>query len=264
MLRILMVAFAALVTAACTVGLPSSIEAAPFADRMRTPPFAAGVYCGLGKAEEGGLLVKSGAGDGENNCATFRWDGARRVFRIEDPTGEASPMDLALANMGGGLFLMQFPNPEKDAPFPYLFMAGVAHGEAVAVLPLPSDIRVSEVARRHPRVKLSAHHSSNPLLSFTDEAVGGGRTEPVPVPNPDIYYVSGGSPADVRRLVRDVAIDLIGEMAGKAGETGLRIEDGVPTIVRDRAGADDHALSAAQRRDVDALTTKLRALVPPP
>lgn len=263
MLRILMAGFAMLAMSACTIGVPSAVEAAPFADRMANAPFADGVYCALARDADGGPVVKSGDADSEKNCATFIWQASRRAFEVTDGEGEMPPEDIAPADLGGGLFLLQFYTAEADRgdkPFSFQLMAGMAQGEALAVLPLGFDDRAAAMVARYPGVQLSTYEVGSPFPPAPVEADGVAE----PVAPQKAFYISGGSPADIRALVRDIALYSVGWTAREAEEKGVPLADGIVTFVRDVAGAADHPPSAIQRDDITKTMAQLQALVSPP
>lgn len=259
MLRILMAGLAMLAASGCVVGLPSAVDAAPFADRMARAPFADGVYCGIDKVDDGGQLVKSSGEDREKNCAAVIWDVTQRQFMLRDPQGEAPDIGWTPADLGGGLFLLQWPIDDAqrdDAPFRYWLMVGAAHGDAVAFLPLPSDARVDAAAARYPGVMLSIHAIANPRLP-PPPAEAGDEADPQPQTQ-DVRYIAAGSAADVRALARDLTLDLVAELMGAAAEENLPASHYVPILVRDVAGAEDHPPTPAQQRDIDAIMETLK------
>lgn len=262
MFRILVAITAALAASACTVGLPSAVEAAPFAARMATAPFADGAYCPLEKNEAGELLVTSRDEDGDTNCGAFSWDASRRVFVIEDLANKTQTMEFAPADLGDGLFLMQLPETGKDKddkPYGFTLMAGIAHGAAVLVLPFPSDAQAKNLAAQHPGVTLSLCTSCTSIAETPVAEADADTPEPVTASRPDVFYISAGSPADIRRFARDIAIWMISELVRSAEQGGTH-DDGMPMIIRDQSGRESHLPSAAQQHDIDMLTKKMRAL----
>lgn len=259
MLRILMAGLALLAASACTVGLPSEVEAAPFADRMAKAPFADGVYCALERDEARAPLVRTSQADGENNCATFSWQAARREFTARDTQDEEPKMTFTPADLGGGLFLLQMPVDEADlgeTPYAFWLMTGAAHGDAVAFLPLPFDERVAAMAARHPGVRLATHQVATPLLSVP---VPEGSDENV-APEPQtraVTYIAGGSAVDVRRFVRDLTVELFAGLADEAAAEGAPLSQAIPMLVRDTAGGADHPPTQAQQRDIEAVAETL-------
>lgn len=259
MLRILMAGLAILMLSGCVVGLPSAVDAAPFVDRMAQAPFADGVYCGVDKTDEGGLLVKSGGEDGEKNCADIIWNAKQREFRLRDPQGEAPDIGWTPVDLGDGLFLLQWPieaAQRGDDTFSYWLMVGAAHGDAVAFLPLPSDARVDAVAARHPGVTLATHAVAIPYLA-PPPAEAGDQADPEPQTE-DVRYIAAGSAADVRALARDLTLDLVAEFLGAAAEENLPASHFIPTLVRDVAGAEDHPPTPEQQRDIDDVAETLQ------
>lgn len=262
MLRWTMIALVAITVSACTVGLPSTIDAAPFEARLAASPVMDGTYCVL-TSDDGELLVQRQSDGGEIICAIFRWDSAERVVRIEDPKGTGKPTAFAPVDLGDGIFLLQLSMTEEEkggAPFSFTLMAGVVHGGTMVVLPLPSDERTSGAATGHPGVTVSAYKSSGPLMEVPAFSPSGDTAEPVPIPNPDIFYVSGGAMEDIHAFARELAIMVIGEIARKTEEEGVAFEHGAPMFVRDTLGAESHPPTPEQRRDIDAIVGKLRAL----
>lgn len=260
MLRILMAGLAMLAASGCTIGVPSAVEAAPFEARMTEAPFADGFYCALERDAGGGSVVKSGDADGENNCATFVWQASRRAFEVTDGEGDKPPEGIAPADLGGGLFLLQFYTAEADRgdkPFAFQFMAGMAQGEAFAVLPLGFDDRTAAMAARYPSIQLSTYEVGTPLPPAPVEADGVAE----PAAPQEAFYISGGSSADIRALVRDIALYSVGWTAREAEEKGVPLADGIITFVRDVAGAADHPTSAKQRDDITRTMVQLQALL---
>jgi hypothetical protein len=265
MLRILTAGLAMLAASACTIGVPSAVEAAPFEARMASAPFADGVYCALERDADGGRVVKSADADGENNCASFAWEASRRAFVVTDSEGEKPPEDVAPADLGGGLFLLQFRVAEterSEKPFSFLFMAGMAQGEALAVLPLGFDEHTAAMAGRYPGIQLSTYQVASPFPPVPAEE--GDIAEPAEVDTHKAFYISGGSPPDIRALVRDIALYSVGWSVREAREKSAPLADAVPTLVRDVAGAADHPPTQAQRDDIRRAMAKLQALAPSP
>jgi len=268
MLRILMAGLMIFAASGCTFGLPSAVDAAPFEARPAKAPFADGEYCGLDDDEDGQLVVRSAEADDDNNCAAFTWDAARRVFVLSDESDETrdiyavvKPGELAIADLGDGLLLLQFNNQEAeqdpDTSWPFMLMAGMAHGDAIAILPLPSDERVVTYAASYPGVRPSPQQNRTMGPPVPDDA----PADATPA-SPDRFYISGGAPEDIRSLARALIVGGMREMTTKADEREPLPAHGVftPVLVRAEAGRPDHPVSAGQQRDIDWLMAKLRAL----
>lgn len=259
MIRILTAGLAMLAASACTFGLPSAVDAAPFEARPAKAPFADGEYCSTAADEAGQLMVQRPDEDNEDACATFTWDALQRLFVMRDSLGNEG--EFKLVALGDGFFMVQLPAGEKedDSPFAFLLMAAVAQGDAAVILPLPNGEAIVPFAARYPSLALSTYEPSRP--PFTTPVAPEGA-EPLP-PVPDHFYVSAGSPAEIRDFVRDVLRDWIPKENASRAE-GDRVWKGEGMIVRDQPAPADHALSPAQQRDIDALVAKLQALEPTP
>jgi hypothetical protein len=105
--RCLLVLASVAMASACTIGLQSSVEGAPFETRLAPPPLAEGVYCKIDKSE-GELVVRSADREDENNCASFAWNAAERAFGIRNLQEEDASTTLAFADLAHGLFLVQY------------------------------------------------------------------------------------------------------------------------------------------------------------
>ena len=259
MLRILMSACAALAASACTFGLPSAVDAAPFEARMVTAPFPDGEYCALEQDEAGKLVVRRLTEDARNNCATFTWDASRRLFVMRD--GNDKEGEFRLVDLGEGFLLVQLPTGmgESESPYAFTLLAAAVEGEAFVILPLPDGEAIVPFAARYPGLTLSSYKPSRPPFMTPDVPEG---AEPLP-PEPDHFYISAGSPADIRRFAREILMDWMLKEAASRKEDG-RGWTGDGIAVRDSPSPADHAPSPAQQRDIDALVAKLQALAPPP
>jgi hypothetical protein len=256
MLRILMACLLTVLAAACTIGLPSAVDAAPFEARMAEAPFADGVYCKLTKGEDDQLLVTGQASDNEDGCSDLTWDAGRRFFIMRD--GYGKEVELKLVDLGDGFFMMQLPSLSSadDVPFSFTLMAGAAQGAVVAILPIGYGEETAPVGARHPNVVLSTYKPSR--VPFTTIVAPEGA---VPPPEPDAFYISSGSPTDIRDLARDLlSLVLTG---GKHPPQDAREWKGEGMLVRDQPSQADHAPSAAQVRDIEAMIAKLLAQLPP-
>lgn len=258
MLRILMAGLAMLAASGCTFGLPSAVDAAPFEARPAEAPFADGEYCSIAADEAGELMVQRPDDDDEDACATFVWDASQRLFVMRDNLGKEG--EFKLVALGDGFFMVQFPTtPDDDSPFAFMLMAAVAQGEAAAILPLPNDETYVPLAARYPGIALSTYKPSLPPF-MTPVAPEG--AEPLP-PEPDHFYISAGSPAEIHDFVRDILREGIRKgSASRASDS--RVWKGEGLIVRDQPTPADHAPSLVQLRDIDALVAKLQALAPSP
>ncbi len=255
MLRILMAALLTAAPSACTIGLPSSIDAAPFDLRMPTAPFSDGTYCTLTQDEADRLLVPGQMGDSQESCRDFTWDTARRLFVMQGGPGKTE--ELKLVNLGNGFILMQTLTLSEDdrGPFPFLLMAGVAERDVVAIIPLPRGDQIVPFAARHPGVVLSPYKPKPFMTVVAPEGA-----EPPP-PDPDSYYISAGSPLEIRDFVRDL-VDGISK-SGTYQTDDSQGWQGQGLLIRDQPSRPDHAPSATQQRDIDAMIGKLRVLLSP-
>ncbi len=264
MLRILMAGLATLAASGCTFGLPSAVDAAPFEARAATAPFADGEYCTLEQDEAGKLVVRRLIEDARSICSTLTWNATRRLFVMRD--GEGKEAELKLVDLGEGFLLVQLPagTGKSDSPYAFTLLAAAVEGEAFVILPLPDSESILPVAARYPGLTLSTYTPSRP--PFTTPVVPEGAQPPPP--EPDHYYISAGSPADIRDFARDIL--RIGIRAGNEDRRdNARVWKGEGLIVRDPSSSADpspanHAPSPAQQRDIDALLAKLQALASPP
>lgn len=259
MLRILMAGLMIFAASGCTLGLPSAVEAAPFEARPAKAPFADGEYCNTAADEAGELMVQRPDEDNEDACATFTWDASQRLFVMRDNLGKEG--EFKLVALGDGFFMVQLPagETEDDSPFAFLLMAAVTQGDAAAILPLPDGEEIVPFAARYPGLALSTYEPSRPPFTTPVAPEGG---EPLP-PEPDHFYVSAGSPAEIRDFVRDILREGIRKGPASRADEG-RVWKGEGLIVRDQPAPADHAPSPAQQRDIDALVARLMALSPSP
>lgn len=258
MFRTTMAAFAALAASACTIGLPSAIDAAPFEARMVTAPFADGLYCNVTKDEDGELRVSGEDGDRSNGCSTFTWSAAQRLFVMRDAWGKET--ELKLVDLGDGFFLVQMPTlssaRDGETPFAYTLMAGAIEGDVLLGLPLPSNDKVLPFAARYPGLTLSTYKLSSSFPFLAPEPIDG--AEPPP-PEPDGVYISAGSPADIRDLARDLVDWVLKGIPTSQDNRDWREWKGDGLAVRVQPSQPDHAPSAAQQRDIDAMVAKILA-----
>jgi len=272
MFRILTSVLVLLAVSACgPLGLPSAVDAIPFEARPVTAPFADGVYCGLDddEADNGKLVVRTTTEEGDSACTTWTWDAVRRVFVV---TGESGGLlnggDIAVAELGDGLLLMQFPQakPEDDEaekPWAFLLWIAMDEGEAVALVPLSSGEEVRARASAYPDIVFS-RHGEEPAPAPEPPEDASEEVALIAPPAP-VYYISAGDPEDIRTLARDIIVGGMRDFAAKPAEERNLPEHGViaPVLVRDTAGIPDHPPTAKQLRDVDALMKKLLALGAP-
>lgn len=261
MFRILTVSLAAFAASACTFGLSSAVDAAPFEARLVASPFPDGVYCPLDADEAGQVMVQGRDEQGESDCATLTWDPSRRLLVVVEEGEKDKPTELAMADLGDGLFLMQFDlenGADSERPYSFGIVTGMAHGAAIAFLPLPSNEKVAALAARYSGLTIATHTLSGPFMTPTlpPDAPEGAELPPPTI----VHYVSAGSPADIRSLTRDLTLDTLREFVSKLAEEGIAADHGIPTLVRDTAGAVDHTLTGEQKRDIDVLLAKLLAL----
>lgn len=258
MLRILMAGLMIFAASGCTFGLPSAVDAAPFEARPAKAPFADGEYCNTAADEAGELKVQRPDEDDGDACATFTWDASQRLFVMRDNLGKEG--EFKLVALGDGFFMVQLPpTTDDDSPFAFLLMAAVVQGEAAVILPLPDGEAIVPFAARYPGLALSTYKPSRPPFTTPVAPEGG---EPLP-PEPDHFYISAGSPAEIRDFVRDILRDWIRKDSVSRADEG-RVWKGEGLIVRDQPAPADHAPSLVQQRDIDALVAKLQALAPSP
>lgn len=227
-MRTVLATLTMLAASACgPLGLPTAVDAIPFDARPATQPFADGVYCGLDEDEEDDskLVVRSLTEEGDSACTTWTWDAGRRLFVVAGETdGFLKTGDVAIADLGDGLLLMQFPEtkPEDEEadekPWAFLLWIAMGEGEAVALVPLPSSEEVRARASAYPGIVFSADED-----------------DPAPAPEP---------PQD-------------------AAEDAEVIAPPAPVMVRAEAGAPDHPPTPEQLRDIDALMKRFLALGAP-
>lgn len=255
MLRWVAIAGVAWMASACTVGLPSAVDAAPFEARMTASPIAEATYCGLKLGDDGAFLVRGDTADDENNCAVFGWDEHERLVGAVDPDGNEPAITFAPVDLGNGLFLIQvaLTEDQRDGdPFAFTLMAGVANHGAIAFVPLPTNGKIGDEVISHPGVTFSRHASRAPVAY--DDATG------ETIRAPDIVYISAGSPADIHDLARDLFERMVRDLAAKAVSQGYPTGAGIPMFVRSEDRTEDRKPSAAQQRDIDALREKVLAL----
>lgn len=266
MLRSLTAVLTLCMASGCALGLPSTVDAVPFAERLATPVLPDGVYCSLDKAEEdGSLIVLSADNEGESNCAAITWDAASRRFTMSDESGRTPGVShLGFADLGGGLLLLQFDDQraagESDKPWRFTLMAGVAHAGAIAILPLVVNEETLELAARYPSITFGAHPIPFMTPVLPEDAPEDAEPPEIP-PN----YIDNGKPEDIRSFARDIAVMMLTRVAQGAKDEGIALDQELvfPTLLRDEAGQPDHPPTPAQQRDLDALAKKVAALAKP-
>jgi len=223
--------------------------------------FSDGVWCPLDDDDSGQLVVRSAQQTGVASCYAMRWDASRRLVVKADDSDAAQPLDeLAFADLGDGLLLMQYEEQKhEDSGEPKLFilMAGMVHGEAFAILPLPGDEGVVAQAAHYPGIAFATRHIAFMTPSLPPDAPEGAQ----PPPSPH-HYISDGDPADIRSLSRDLVIGMLRKVVAEAeGEKPLP-DHGVfvPVLIRAERGPPDHPPTPHQQRDLAALMDRLLAL----
>lgn len=259
MIRLTLSALAMFAVSACEIGLPSAIDAVPFEARIAKPAFPDGVYCGLDRKEDGGLVVLSAEEDGDNNCIALKWDSESRLFIISDESGRAPETgQLAFADLGDGLLLMQFDEPSVDGslekPWRFTLMAAVAHGEAVGILPLVVNDETIPLAARYPGLVIETYGAPAAKPRSPEDA----PEETLPL-LPPTRYIASGAPEDIRNFVWDI-MQLMFQRASPERQLSPYDDPGLPTLVRDRAGQPDHPPTPAQLSDIMMLHSKLERL----
>ncbi len=260
MLRALTAGLMILAASGCNLGLHSAIDAAPFEARMTDAPFADGVYCKMAKREDGGLMVSGQLGVNKDECSTLTWDIVRRLFVQRNAHGAEA--ELKFVDLGGQFFMMQLQASYGDEgrPFAFTLWAGVTEGDAFMIIPISYGEELAQIGAQHPGIDFSIYKPPNQAAPDPALAPDGAKVEPL-VENPDVFYISGGSPADIRDLARDILDWVL--MGGASPPEDARKWRGEGIMVLDQLSKPDHSPSAKQQRDIDAMVDVLLAHLPP-
>lgn len=267
MLREILIGLAGLAASACTIGLPTAVDAAPFEARMTEAPLQDGVYCGLAISEEGQLVVRGQAASG---CAMFRWIEAERVILFEplkegEPTARVAPVDL-----GDGVFMLQFPLAEEQRagkPFAYTLMAAMAADGVLTVFPFPSSGEFEGEAISHPGVILATHGGLD-RMAAPPQARGAGEPDAIPVDEMSMrlaeekfVYIAEGEPAAIRDLASSLVRRMVRYAKAEAIARDVPLAVGLALFVRGEASMLDQPPSTEQLGRIEMLTAKVSALV---
>jgi hypothetical protein len=223
MLRTFLAALAALLMSACSYG--SMVDMAPHKDRISRPVVSPGDYCEA-KGETAPFIVVS-----SEDCIPITWDQAARAYTMVDPEDDADSIRAGVISLGAGLYAAQVDARDdgSDQPDRYQLFLLLSRGDAFAILQPLEDEPLRKLAARHTRIVFREDRARRP------------------------YIVSGANDR-IRNFLRDAA---------KESLRALKAEGEQVTVgVRDKAGAPDHAATARQAKDIEAVMALARAMTP--
>jgi hypothetical protein len=222
MLRIALAALAMLATSACSYG--SAVNLAPMNARLARAELAPGDYCEV-KGEGPFQVISS------EDCAPLTWDQSTRTYTMVDKEDADESVRAAIVSLGAGLFLAQVEAKEKNTPDRYQIQLFLSTGNAFLMLPALEDEPLAKLAAKHRRVSFKKDHS--------------GR-----------LYIATGSPDRIKDFLREAAHESLRIIKEKDKQ------DEVSIGVLDRMGAPDHAATADQIRDIEAVRRTFAAMRP--
>jgi hypothetical protein len=266
MLRGILIGVFGLAVSACTIGLPTAVDAAPFEARMTEAPVQDGVYCGLAPGDTGQLVVR---GQARGACAMFRWIAAERMVLVE-PLGEGeAPMKAAPVDLGQGLFMLQLPldaEKRKGKPFAFTLMAGMADDGVLTIFPFPSNGEFAGEVVSHPGVTFATHGGLDKMAA-QPQPPGAGEPDAVPVDEMSMrlaeekfVYIADAEPAAIRSLANSLVRRMVRYVRTEAVAQDVPLAMGLALFVRGEPSMLDQPPSAEQWRRIETLAAKVSAL----